>query len=387
MEKLFTLVTSLAQDKTLDLSKDFLKQRIKDAQLSQLLNTYIEHQRKSNEFSTFAEEIDFDGLANALKGSMLESIRSYLLCPLPERSTIREDIFRAAEEFNIKKNGKARSIAQGALDICEDYYMKQIPDEAKYLANMMADKVKSDFHDELNKNQTQTQRVSQESMNQKQEHLAREVLKIALERQFARAEYYSLSLDPVETLLYPDIIEKNQDVKYFSTENQTALMEKLRDMENKLEPGNPVMPLLMTGEGGIGKTVTLLQTARELLDEGKFVIYVPLRRLTDEFSLDKFIQKEIIQDDTILPEQIWKALLNLAKGRFFYLFLDGFNEVQKNIKRKLASEIESLGTMGYVIVASSRRTFEEEGCTNSHYQRLCMDHLSWDKVCAYIMVS
>ena len=143
-------------------------------------------------------------------------------------------------------------------------------------------------------------------------------------------------------MLYPNIIEKNEEVRYFSTKNQTALLKKLQTMEEKLEPGNPVLPLLMTGEGGIGKTVAMLQTAKQLLQKGKHAFYVPLRRLTSALSLEQFIREEIFRNEEALFEKIWKesSKINL------YLLLDGFNEVQKNLKPVLVSEFRNLAFPG-----------------------------------------
>lgn len=363
----------------MEAGKKVIKGPMEKAQLKKELKEYILRQEKIHQLASLTSELDFEGLAKELlTSSVIDDMGQYLFDPFSERGPAKANIIRKAKRFEIAESGKAEPFVQGALEVCRNFYRGKIDKEKWFVANEQTEDIKDIVYKLLKQNSSTPDRQEQEDLEVPRVTL--EKLKEALKEQFDRADYYSLALDPVETMLYPNIIEKNEEVRYFSTKNQTALLKKLQTMEEKLEPGNPVLPLLMTGEGGIGKTVAMLQTAKQLLQKGKHAFYVPLRRLTSALSLEQFIREEIFRNEEALFEKIWKesSKINL------YLLLDGFNEVQKNLKPVLVSEFRNLASRGYILVVSSRRTFEEEGCMDSHYQRLCMERLSWEKVSSYL---
>ena len=212
-----------------------------------------------------------------------------------------------------------------------------------------------------------------------------ETLKRAMDRQFTLADNYTMEIKPVDSMLLTDIEEKESGREYIANENKTALLEKLKETERELEPDKPVIPLLMTGEGGIGKTVTMLETAEQLFEEGKPTIYIPLRRLKEKMSLEEFIDAEILRGEETTFDGVWRFCRDKINNASLYLFLDGFNEVRHELKDELIEEIRHWAAYGnIIIVVSSRRTFEEEGCQDNHYQRLCMKRLSWEKVIQYL---
>ena len=199
------------------------------------------------------------------------------------------------------------------------------------------------------------------------------------------ADNYTMEIKPVDSMLLTDIEEKESGREYIANENKTALLEKLKETERELEPDKPVIPLLMTGEGGIGKTVTMLETAEQLFEEGKPAIYIPLRRLKEKMSLEEFIDAEILRGEETTFDGVWRFCRDKINNASLYLFLDGFNEVRHELKDELIEEIRHWAAYGnIIIVVSSRRTFEEEGCQDNHYQRLCMKRLSWEKVIQYL---
>ena len=136
------------------------------------------------------------------------------------------------------------------------------------------------------------------------------------------------------------------------------------------------MPLLMTGEGGIGKTVAMLQTAKQLLQKGKHAFYVPLRRLTSALSLEQFYSEEIFRNEEALFEKIWKesSKINL------YLLLDGFNEVQKNLKPVLVSEFRNLASGGISLLFPPEELLRKKAAwtviTRDYVWSVCLEKVS-----------
>lgn len=210
-------------------------------------------------------------------------------------------------------------------------------------------------------------------------------IKKALDRQFSLADNYSIELKPVEPGLLTDMQEIESGREYLVNENKTSLLQKLNEVAHEMGYGVPASPILVTGEGGIGKTVTMLETAEQLYEERKISIYVPLRRLKADMSLEEFINNDILRGGKLLFDEAWNFCQEESNHTVLYLFLDGFNELRQNLKYRLLEEIRQWSSYGNImIVVSSRRTFEEEGCQENHYQRLCMKRLSWEKVVQYL---
>lgn len=209
-------------------------------------------------------------------------------------------------------------------------------------------------------------------------------IKDALNRQFLLADNYSLDLYPIDPGMFTDLYEKENKKNYTANENNTSLIQKIEEMTIG-ELHEDCGMLLVTGEGGIGKTVTFLCTAEQLCIENKIAIYVPLRRIKVNVSLEEFIDNEILRASNLSFDAVWKFCNEECDHSTLYLFLDGFNELKQNLKYRLLEEIRQWRSYGNIIViVSSRRTFEEEGCQENHYQRLCMKRLAWERVVQYL---
>ena len=199
------------------------------------------------------------------------------------------------------------------------------------------------------------------------------------------ADNYSIELRPIEPMLLTGLSEMKSNGEDFVNENETSLLSKIYETIWEIENGSDMPLILVTGEGGIGKTVTMLETARRLCEEAKIAIYVPLRRLKADMPLEEFINSEILRDGELSVAEVWKFCKEESGQALLYLFLDGFNELRQDLKYSLLEEIKKLRFRGNImIIVSSRRTFEEEGCQENHYQRLCMNRLSWGTVIEYL---
>lgn len=370
-------VVDVLTDWALEVLKEYSKNWKDARELQSRLKEYFAHCEEVNEISSLSEECDFEGLCKMLIEDLSNELKNYVYGTLEKRNKAKETILNRALEYDIHQSGRAKSFVQGVLNIIDIFFRDRLDKDIRLACNMILESLEKLFMSLQNQGSCPTPSLAAGRP-------LMEVLTEALNRMSAQADHYSLPLDPIEKSLWPDIIEDSRNFTYHSTEEQTALMQKLEEMEDALEKRKPVLPFLMTGEGGIGKTITMLQTAWQLLKAGKNVVYVPLRRMRAQMSLEQFVLSQILQNDRVLFEKIWNPIASQSGETVTYFLLDGFNEVQKNLKSGVLSEIRDLASRGCMVVVSSRRTFEEENCMDSHYQRLCMQRLSWDTAVEYL---
>lgn len=120
----------------------------------------------------------------------------------------------------------------------------------------------------------------------------------------------------------------------------------------------------MLGEGGTGKTVSMIRTCNKLLSEGICAIYVPLNKVWFdgiEDPIKEYIRKKILGEDEPLFSSL-KNMLNAEVKNNVFLFLDGANELKKQALDRLREFISNSGTSrewtGTRIIVSSRTDFD-----------------------------
>lgn len=135
-------------------------------------------------------------------------------------------------------------------------------------------------------------------------------------------------LDKIHRELFPGIADHSKD-RVYKAENaeNVSLYEYIKNKDYTDRH------ILLKGNGGMGKTVSMLQTCEKLLQEGVCAVYVPLNkiRFSHGDSIGKYIQREICTNDPY----IWNNLQACARadsgsdGKVF-LFIDGVNELPLN---------------------------------------------------------
>ena len=168
----------------------------------------------------------------------------------------------------------------------------------------------------------------------------------------------SYSLKEINEELFPALKALNQGDKiYYVTERkQVSLLNFLQTKENR-----ECSVIILTGEGGMGKTVSMIATTEELCNEIENVngrltipIYIPL------YCLNDIEQDNLIS--TYMLEEIWEG----DKEAFDYFIktnnlpysvvflLDGFNELRASIKKNVGQEIRRLisRNRGKILISS-----------------------------------
>ncbi len=136
--------------------------------------------------------------------------------------------------------------------------------------------------------------------------------------------------------LFPEIIET--DISRKVTENNTKTRKRYSDTENQqvslisyltASSENARKNIFLIGEGGNGKTVSLLQTCEYLLNQNRCAFYIPLKELRKNFSVDDYIRDRILGRNEILKKCFDEFLLTKNDSSpNIIILLDGVNEVE-----------------------------------------------------------
>lgn len=134
--------------------------------------------------------------------------------------------------------------------------------------------------------------------------------------------------DPDGRKVYRD--EEKQDVsliKYISGENETNLAGK---------------HILIVGEGGMGKTVSLLNTCKYLLDRKINAIYIPLSKICSDMTIDKYISDIVCGRNDAINRNVRQIMSReFTDVPNMVLLLDGINEVpQDHVEKLIKKEIK-----------------------------------------------
>lgn len=155
--------------------------------------------------------------------------------------------------------------------------------------------------------------------------------------------------------------------------------------------------LMIEGEGGIGKTVTLLSltAGMDILPHKVPAIYIQLHELyhvPDIETIEEYIRISTLYRDgsqhghatwydqiTELARQPWKS------GPQLLLLLDGFNEISLEHRESIGADISKWAEMpGIQIVTSSRFDVRQYVALKGNYYTVCLQPLGHDVVRRYL---
>ncbi len=149
-------------------------------------------------------------------------------------------------------------------------------------------------------------------------------LRLYHEKQYQQSGNYALS--EIRRELFPAIKDTEINIFYKDEEKKNvSLVKYFSDSYNQIKNEKHI---LITGEGGIGKTVSLLKTCEYLLRKRINAIYVPLSKINENFTLDQYLERVVCGGN----KHIWDVLQQLMSAEYVtipnvILLLDGINEV------------------------------------------------------------
>jgi len=170
-----------------------------------------------------------------------------------------------------------------------------------------------------------------------------------------------------------------------------------RDLNNELKTVRKIIAeswvrgetnhLMIEGEGGIGKTVTLLSLPDNFAPHPVPAIYIPLHELKEKTNpIEKYIRNRILDSKDqyhLLQEVINKPWTN---GPNLLLLLDGFNEIPFELRGSISEDIELWSELpGLQIVTSSRFDIHQYVALRSSFSKIELQPLSKETVSEYLV--
>lgn len=205
-----------------------------------------------------------------------------------------------------------------------------------------------------------------------------------LRKQFEKARKQSGSyiLNEIRHELFPDLRDE-LGISYSSDGKESSpLPAHLQCLWSRGEERH----LLLTGEGGIGKTVSLLETCKCLLAKNIPALYLPLHDLLGK-SMEEYIKSRVLQCDSALAKQFFDNLNQEFAGHpSVVLLLDGFNEVTEDSKTDMLADIRDWRDRypGLQIVLTCRYDMGTYYPTLSNMDHLMVQPLRKEQIIQYL---
>ena len=149
-------------------------------------------------------------------------------------------------------------------------------------------------------------------------------LRLYHERQYQQSGNYALN--EIRNELFPTIRNSEINILYKDDDKKdVSLVKFLSELDGQ---ANHDKHILITGEGGMGKTVSLLKTTEYLLGKRINAIYVPLSKIDADLTLDQYLERIVCGGN----QSMWGNLRQLMSVPYaavpnIVLLLDGINEV------------------------------------------------------------
>ena len=191
-------------------------------------------------------------------------------------------------------------------------------------------------------------------------------------------------LKELNSSLFPSIKE-NLGVRFYDSINENvSLITYLEETWNSTKDLNK--GLIIIGDGGCGKTVTLLETCKFFLDRNVYSIYIPLYILKEKGyeSIDNYLLAKFWLGN-IEAYNNFKIWLSLGNEKKLVLALDGFNEVKNQYKRDIINDILNWQEISSVrIIISSRYDFTKSYIALKNMKCLEVQPLNNNQIQAYL---
>lgn len=170
-------------------------------------------------------------------------------------------------------------------------------------------------------------------------------LELYNKKQYKQDGNYELS--DIKGELFPAIKDIDNNAFYKDDENAVSSLVKYIDMGQ--EKGGR-KNLFLFGDGGMGKTVTMLKTAEYLLSREIPSIYIPLSKIDKENTIEKYLRMNVCNG----IEVSWKILRDTMSychkdSPSVVLLLDGVNELpaDRDMAQSIISDIKNDFIDGY----------------------------------------
>lgn len=201
-----------------------------------------------------------------------------------------------------------------------------------------------------------------------------------------RKEHPSFRLMEIDDRLFPNAQTKHSTLVLEarnSNDESKTVAEIVAESWKKGDKNH----LMIEGEGGIGKTVTLLSIPDKFTPFPVPAIYIPLHELPQgDDPIERYIKKKVLNNKEDLFGQLLDLLDNpWDKGPQLLLLLDGFNEIAAENRQTISEDIKYWSEFqGIQIVTSSRYDIHTYVALSYDYSAIKLQPLSNTTAEAYL---
>ncbi len=200
-----------------------------------------------------------------------------------------------------------------------------------------------------------------------------------------RKKHPSFKLMEIDDDLFPEGTLKLHDIEALDDANETRTVEEIVAASWNIEKNH----LMIEGEGGIGKTVTLLSLPDKLAPFKVPSVYVQLHELKgvkENETIEDYIRETYFPSKNTLFHQ-FQTLADEPwdKGPRVLLLLDGFNEITPDRRYAIGEDINRWANRsGVQVITSSRYDIHSYVPLGDNYSRILLQPLSRRTVTDYL---
>ncbi|WP_301082437.1 NACHT and WD40 repeat domain-containing protein [Thomasclavelia cocleata] len=191
-------------------------------------------------------------------------------------------------------------------------------------------------------------------------------------------------LEGVSDDLFPVLKDETGVEHYDMNYTDIPLCQYITD---KWIEGNETKNLILTAEGGMGKTISLLKSCETMLQNDIMCMFIPLYRMEslESNNIEKYILKHIFKNDEKYFN-LFYSYINRSSGKVkLVLMLDGFNETLNGIKNILVKEINDLLLISDIrLIITSRYDFRSNYGLKNQFQLLEIQQLNTKNIAKYL---
>lgn len=217
------------------------------------------------------------------------------------------------------------------------------------------------------------------SFDQLKKHLSDQLLQI-------RKNHPSFKLMEIDDSLFPDGLPEYHITEAHNDKNEKKTVSEIISESWARKEKNHLM---IEGEGGIGKTVTLLSLPDKFAPREVPAVYIQLHRLKVNEgggkgdmgaveTIQEYLMSQVFFNDNALFNQFEKLTrIPWNKGPQVLMLLDGFNEISADGRWVIGEEINRwAGRPGVQIITSSRYDIHSYVPLSDGYGRMLLQPLS-----------
>ena len=145
-------VLGFIADIGLDAAKERFKIKQDELKAREKLTDYLARQQKYNFNCSLEEEIDFEGLAEYIRGNLMDDVKTRLFGTRKERGIARQSIADKSEYYAKSKTSlsaaRARHLAVTAVDMLRSFYRNKVERDLLFIATEVEDTIISEMTDQ-----------------------------------------------------------------------------------------------------------------------------------------------------------------------------------------------------------------------------------------------